>query len=188
MWTAKFKAGGFSVSFFWPSVSSQLCYDKLKEKRKKGRKRRRKIKAKSNAQCEQFGAKITAVVRSNPTTPTDAHHGPESQAKNSSQTTPTHKSTSKTVTWLISSLAQISDTIRETQFMAYPTPLVIKKAGLQWLEGRRRDLSPCIFYVVEHLLTLKLTCRPLMSLVVKVIVIAQILVLSSLIMQLLNFL
>ena len=48
-----------------------------------------KMKAKSNAQCEQSGAKITAVVRSNPTTPTDTHHGPESQAKNSSQTTPT---------------------------------------------------------------------------------------------------
>ena len=42
--------------------------------------------AKSNAQCEQSSA---AVVQSNPTTPTDAHHGPESRAKNSSQNTPT---------------------------------------------------------------------------------------------------
>ena len=41
------------------------------------------MKAKSNAQCEQSSAKITAVVRLNPTTPTDAHYGPESQAKNS---------------------------------------------------------------------------------------------------------
>ena len=44
---------------------------------------------KSNAQCEQSSAKISAVVQSNPTTPTDAHQDPESQAKNSSQNTPT---------------------------------------------------------------------------------------------------
>ena len=51
--------------------------------------------------------------------------------------------------------------------------------------GRKKRSIPCIFSVVEHLLALKLTCCPL---VVKVIVNAQILVLSFPIMQLLNFL
>ena len=86
LWTAKSSAGGFSVSFFWPSVSSQLCYDK-KEKKKRRRKRKRKTKAKSSAQCELASAKTTAELQpSSPTSPTDAHLGPESEAKQNSQT------------------------------------------------------------------------------------------------------
>ena len=45
LWTAKSSAGGFSVSFFWPSVSSQLCYDKKekKKRRERGRPRPRAV-------------------------------------------------------------------------------------------------------------------------------------------------
>ena len=49
MWTAKSSNGGFSVSFFWPSVSSKAATDK--EKKQKRRRRKRKTKAKKSAQC-----------------------------------------------------------------------------------------------------------------------------------------
>ena len=88
LWTAKSSAGGFSVSFFWPSVPSQLCYDK-QEKKKRRRKRKRKTMAKSSAQCEHASAKTTAELQPSPTTPTDAHLGPESEAKQDNSQTST---------------------------------------------------------------------------------------------------
>ena len=71
MWTAKSTAGGFSVSFFWPSVSSQTRCDK--EKIKKRRKRKRKTKAKNSVQCKQSNAKADTEGSSS-TSLTGAHH------------------------------------------------------------------------------------------------------------------
>ena len=88
MWTAKSTAGGFSVSLFWPTVSSQPCYDK-KETKKSRRKRKRKTKAKSSAQCEHTSTKTAAKLQSSPAPPTDAHLGPESEAKQNNSLTST---------------------------------------------------------------------------------------------------
>ena len=167
------------------SVSSQLCYDK--EKKKKRWKRRRKAKAKSNTQCEQSSTKITAAVHvpSNSTIPTDVHHGPESQAKNSSQTLHAHSIERGSHDW---SQVLLKYQIRQEriQFMVYPTSSVMRR--LHSSDWKKRS-------VPTHLLCrrppripqveVNITCHPLMSLDVKVT--AQILVLLSLIMQLLFF-
>ena len=42
MWTAKSSNGGFSVSFFWPSVSSKAATDKEKKQKRRRRKRRQR--------------------------------------------------------------------------------------------------------------------------------------------------
>ena len=83
MWTAKSSTGGFSVSFFWPSVSSKQPVN-IKVKKQKRRKRE-KTKAKKSAQCENSGAEVAvATPNSAANTPVDAHHSPEFLAKNSS--------------------------------------------------------------------------------------------------------
>ena len=95
MWTAKSTAGGFSVSFFWPSVSgsSQLHYDKKEMKKKK---RKRKTKAKKAAQCKQSSANSTAEAEPNPATPgpINVHHGPELSPESQANCTQNSSSTS----------------------------------------------------------------------------------------------
>jgi hypothetical protein len=83
MWTAKSSTGGFSVSFFWPGVSSKPAIDK--GKKQKRRKRKRKTKANKSAQCGNSGAKDAVETPTSASSLVDAHHsGPEFIAKDSS--------------------------------------------------------------------------------------------------------
>ena len=88
MWTTKSTAGGFSVSLFWPTVSPQPAMTRRKRERER-RKRKRKTKAKSSAQCEHTSTKTAAKLQSSPAPPTDAHLGPESEAKQNNSLTST---------------------------------------------------------------------------------------------------